>query len=107
MSDTMLHAVLNIPPDLWQDGPIDRAQRHARCVEASARIVRLERELASANADLDHTNQFCLDVMRERDEALDALREMRDLITRMNFGDSYPAITRAVERADGILEATK
>jgi hypothetical protein len=44
MSDTMLHAVLNMPPDLWQDGPIDRAQRHARCVEASVRIVELERE---------------------------------------------------------------
>ena len=36
----------------------------------------LLRELASVHADIDHTNQFCLDVMRERDEA----RECREAL---------------------------
>jgi len=38
MSDTMLHAVLLMPPDLWSDSPIDVAQRHGRYIQASRRI---------------------------------------------------------------------
>jgi hypothetical protein len=42
---------------------------------------------------------------RELAEARKCLREMRDMILRMNFGHSFPAITRAIENANSILEA--
>lgn len=38
MGDAMLHAVLQMPPDLWSDDPVDVAQRRGRYVEASRRI---------------------------------------------------------------------
>ncbi len=42
MSDLMLHGVLNMPPEIWGDDELDKIQRHARYVEASDRIIRLE-----------------------------------------------------------------
>lgn len=42
MSDDMLHAILQMPPDLWSDKEI--WQRHARYCEASKRIIELEHE---------------------------------------------------------------
>ena len=53
MGDTMLHAVLNMPRELWREDAIDEVQRQARYMEASARIVRLEEELAEAVRKLD------------------------------------------------------
>jgi hypothetical protein len=53
MSDVMLHGVLNMPPDLWCDSPIDIAQRHSRYKEASQRIEQLERELAEVQKQRD------------------------------------------------------
>lgn len=44
MSDMMLHAVLNMPVELWSDSPIDQMQRHSRYVAASAEITRLQAE---------------------------------------------------------------
>ena len=64
MSDVMLHGVLNMPPDLWCDSPIDVAQRHGRYVEASKRIKELELELSE---------------MRERCEKL---QKERDILAR-------------------------
>ena len=51
----------------------------------------LERELASVHADIDHTNQLCLDYMRERDEARECLREAIDMAqtTDDQFADRY------------------
>lgn len=43
MSDLMLHAVLRMPPELWNDSPIDIAQRHGRYVQASERIADFEK----------------------------------------------------------------
>jgi len=43
MSDLMLHAVLNMPPDLWNDSPIDIVQRHGRYVQASERLNDFEK----------------------------------------------------------------
>ena len=60
MSDVMLHGVLNMPPNLWCDSPIDIAQRHSRYKEASQRIEQLERELA--------------EVTKQRDELAEAIR---------------------------------
>ena len=45
MSDIMLHGVLNMPHELWNDGIIDKIQRHSRYVEASKRIEKLESKL--------------------------------------------------------------
>lgn len=42
MGDTMLHAVLNMPPDLWGNDPVDQLQRFSRYREASRRILDLE-----------------------------------------------------------------
>ncbi len=42
MSDTMLHGVLNMPPDIWDNSELCKMQRHARYVEASERIRKLE-----------------------------------------------------------------
>lgn len=41
----MLHAVLNMPPALWEDSNIDKVQRYGRYMEASNRIVELETQL--------------------------------------------------------------
>lgn len=46
MGSTMLHGVLNMPPDLWDDTPLDQSQRHARYIQASKRIIDLELMLA-------------------------------------------------------------
>lgn len=42
MSDLMLHSVLNMPPELWQDTHIDKMQRYSRYMQASRRIEDLE-----------------------------------------------------------------
>ncbi|MCP4984544.1 MAG: hypothetical protein GY928_00370 [Colwellia sp.] len=46
MSDVMLHGVLRMPPELWQDTEIDKQQRHSRYLEASKRIIELEQHIA-------------------------------------------------------------
>jgi hypothetical protein len=40
MSGQMLLAVLRMPPDCWDDGPIDVMQRHQRYVQAADEIER-------------------------------------------------------------------
>jgi hypothetical protein len=65
MSEVMLHGVLNMPPELWNnDSPIDVAQRHSRYVEASKRIYELEEQLQQAHeyADrlVEHKDMVCL-----------------------------------------------
>ena len=42
MSDSMLHGVLNMPPELWGDDAVDTMQRHSRYVEASKIISELK-----------------------------------------------------------------
>lgn len=48
MSDIMLHGVLNMPPKLWCDSPIDVMQRHSRYVQASQYIDELDAKLTAA-----------------------------------------------------------
>jgi hypothetical protein len=38
MSDTMLHGVLCMPPELWDDSELDKRQRYVRYLDASRRI---------------------------------------------------------------------
>lgn len=46
MSDLILHAVLEMPPALWRDDPLDVAQRHGRYLQASERIKNDAKEIA-------------------------------------------------------------
>jgi predicted nucleic acid-binding Zn-ribbon protein len=83
----MLHGVLNMPPVLWCDSPIDIAQRHSRYKEASQRIEQLERELAEAKETIEmleirhgatmlcHQAQMD-EVTKQRDALAEALREI-------------------------------
>lgn len=52
MSDIMLHGVLNMPPKLWCDSPIDVMQRHSRYVQASQYIDELDAELTAAREEI-------------------------------------------------------
>ena len=45
MSDTMLHVVLCMPPELWDDTELDKRQRYSRYLAASRRIEDDEREI--------------------------------------------------------------
>lgn len=76
MSDVMLHGVLNMPPELWSDSPIDIAQRHARYVEASKRILELEEDAANQRrlADLALAHRDI--IIKERDTLETALKEI-------------------------------
>jgi hypothetical protein len=65
MSDVMLHGVLNMPPNLWSDSPIDIAQRHGRYVEASKRIKELENELSEARKQCDEWDRIAHEKLSE------------------------------------------
>ncbi|MFT6882523.1 MAG: putative RNase H-like nuclease (RuvC/YqgF family) [Marinoscillum sp.] len=43
MSDEMLHGILNMPPGIWDNSDIHKAQRHDAYKQASKRIENLER----------------------------------------------------------------
>lgn len=53
MSDVMLHGVLNMPPEMWQDSDLDNAQRFSRYQAASRRILDDEREIARLRAEVE------------------------------------------------------
>jgi hypothetical protein len=90
--------------------PNERDCEHGR-FRPKCEICQLERELADMTARMVEARALAgpidlgiiAKLKQERDEARDALREMRDLIVLMNFGDGFPAITRAVEGAELIL----
>lgn len=84
----MLHGVLNMPPELWNDvSPIDVMQRHARYVQASKYIDELETELAAVTEQrgrlaeaLQKLNEYDLGdipvgVVRRCEEALQSLTQ--------------------------------
>lgn len=45
----------------------------------------------------------CVELERENVRLLEALTEMRDMIKAMNFGDTFPRITRTLKSADDIM----
>ena len=47
----MLLGVLKMPPELWQNTPIDVAQRHGRYLQAASEIERLEAENTKLRED--------------------------------------------------------
>lgn len=87
MSDDMLHAILQMPPDLWSDREI--WQRHGRYCEASKRITELERErdearreLAEAISKLKFAQNELFTILRFQE---DEKREHRNLLERLSF----------------------
>ena len=52
MSDLMLHGVLNMPIDLWNDTFLNQSQRHSAYIAASKRIY----ELTDALERIDKNN---------------------------------------------------
>jgi hypothetical protein len=89
MSDIMLHSVLQMPIDCWNDTELDKQQRRDRYVEASKRIIELEQQvafLAQSREDWKASLQMTIDrmfvdlekVVRERDEARQQVEELKE-----------------------------
>ncbi len=83
----MLHGVLNMPPELWNnDSPIDVMQRHSRYVQASKYIDELEADLTAAREELVETRKdfMCLAELLDGHDATECrmnlvrLKEQRD-----------------------------
>lgn len=60
MSSMMLHAILEMPPALWHDSPLDIRQRHSAYVRASNHIADLHTAISGLISDStvslpDHT----------------------------------------------------
>lgn len=70
MSDVMLHGVLNMPIDIWQDDPLDKVQRHSRYLEASKLIV-------SQQEDIDDLRAALLKAEQERDQYKAEIESLR------------------------------
>jgi hypothetical protein len=51
VSDVMLHGILNMPPGIWDNSDIHKAQRYDAYKQASKRILELEKKLQNANED--------------------------------------------------------
>ena len=97
MSDTMLHGILQMPPELWTNDAIDIAQRHSRYLEASKRIIELERERDEARRELDELRKNSLALVeelkksvirlaKERDDAREELSRVRRELVASNRG---------------------
>lgn len=56
-----------------------------------------------SNFDLDMIEAGLRNAISERNKARESVREMRDIIKGMNFGNSFPVVTRAIKNADDIL----
>jgi len=57
--------------------------------------------------DLDRIEAELRKAISERNKARDSVREMRDILKGMNFGDSFPVVKRAIKNADSILSNIK
>lgn len=82
MSDTMLHGILQMPPELWTNDAIDIAQRHSRYLEASKRIEQLEYERDEARRERDSALKERDAVWNSWSKALDEAREELSRVRR-------------------------
>ena len=46
----MLHGLLNMPPELWDDSETDKVQRYGRYMQASRRIEDLNKALVALSS---------------------------------------------------------
>lgn len=81
MSDTMLHGVLNMPPEIWRDDEIDKMQRYSRYRQASRRIEDDEREIDSLRSALRLVMACAGDIDKATDADLEAALECGDAET--------------------------
>jgi hypothetical protein len=65
----ILRGVLNMPPELWSDQPIEVAQRHSIYKSAWREIDRLTRERDALANERFICDQLCEQLEKERDEA--------------------------------------
>jgi len=123
MSDVMLHGVLNMPPDLWCDSPIDIAQRHSRYKEASQRIEQLELELLETQKDLSFRRDlYALQEQRLNQlhkyfvEAIAEVKKWKDnhnnqvkinqlLRDRPDLGDRAKSVDALIKQRDALVKA--
>lgn len=85
MSDIMLHGVLNMPPELWNDqSPIDVMQRHSRYVQASQYINELKALLIKDQGAVTISRNGYIEELEckleEHKLALERVREQLDTI---------------------------
>lgn len=93
MSDAMLHGILQMPPELWSNDAIDIAQRYGRYLDASKRIIELERERDEARMKWREAWDGWNEALEERNEARkgwskaleerDEARKERDEVMRL------------------------
>ncbi|KAB0668958.1 hypothetical protein F6V30_14060 [Oryzomonas sagensis] len=57
MSEIMLEAVLRMPIELWNNGPIDQMQRHSRYIQAADEIARLRAQVSELTKERDALKQ--------------------------------------------------
>jgi hypothetical protein len=109
MSDAMLHGILQMPPELWSNDPIDILQRHGRYLEAFKRIMELERERDEARRERDEALKECVlaqvgwsEALKQRDEArrelviqkYELMRVQKELIeTQIKLRERLAAVT--------------
>jgi hypothetical protein len=85
MSDLMLHGVLNMPPELWTDDPMDKMQRHSRYVDASRRIEELKniaQEVVGCISKRSCQSQFGDGIVVEINENLNKLLDKLDELSQ-------------------------
>ncbi len=75
MSEVMLHAVLNMPIDIWSDDHLSKIQRHSRYVEASELIRNQDSEIDQLRQKLEAAEQ----IIREAREHISVLIEIGQL----------------------------
>lgn len=104
MSEIM-RGVLNMPPSLWRDDPIDQAQRHAIYKEAWRQIERLAAIVDPLNRlreDEGNSVTFICpnpDFNGEPDEAIEVSAEWTNWEPRRFTGQSLAECLKAAEKA--------
>lgn len=113
MSDLMLLGVLRMPPELWNDSPLDIRQRHSRYIEAAARIESDAAELEALRHDLERSmenhNATLAELAALRGDAL-RYRTLRDKLTEWPSGrikTQYFANVRSPETFDAAIDAAR
>lgn len=91
MSDVMLQGVLYMPPELWDDGVIDRQQRYRRYLQASRRIENNGREIGRLRAALERiASMEAFETSRAIDQIHDA-----ELLARIEYAQASLMVSNA------------
>jgi HAMP domain-containing protein len=72
----MLDAILRMPVECWSDTPLDKRQRHARCLEAADLIEDLTQEIKCSNDLLRKTKTSKKEMQDRLCAKLDSLSKL-------------------------------